>query len=300
MYIDIEGISQWIQIETDNPQNPILLIVHGGPGASTRFAAAAWQSWRQYFTLVHWDQRGTGRTFTKNGLETSAPMTFEQIVLDGIAVTDFLRNHLDHQRIFLLGHSWGAAISVHMVKRRPELFSACVTTGLLVNFQQNEKINYDRELTQARESHNQAAIDELTTIGPPPYTDINHLKILRDWADKLTQGTGDSPQPRVKPPADFSADDREAMFQGFLFSATSLFRDLNAVDLPSLEVDFEIPMYCIMGTHDQQTSIELAEKYFAKINAPQKKFVLFEGCHHFVHMNRPDDFLEVLVEILVR
>jgi len=50
------------------------------------------------------------------------------------------------------------------------------------------------------------------------------------------------------------------------------------------------------GTHDQQTPIELAERYCARIVAPDKRFVRFPGCHHFVVMNRPDDFLKKLVE----
>src|SRR5690625_6906330 len=32
-YVDIGGIQQWITIRGDNPNNPILLFVHGGPGS---------------------------------------------------------------------------------------------------------------------------------------------------------------------------------------------------------------------------------------------------------------------------
>lgn len=299
MYIDIEGISQWVEIKNADPRNPVLLLVHGGPGASTRIASSAWTRWQRCFTLVHWDQRGAGRTFAKNGPERSQPMTFEQIVLDGIAVAEFLRNYLRHQRIFLLGHSWGSAIAAHMVKRRPDLFGAFAATGLLVNFEQNEQVNYQRELMRARQSCNAAAIAALTEIGPPPYSDSKSIKVLRDWSDKQARGTGDSPQLRLTLPADFSTEDREAMIGGFTFSVAALFRDLCGVDLLSLGPDFEVPVFCLMGTHDQQTSIELAERYFATIDAPRKAFVRFEGCHHFVHMNRPEAFLEALAGLLL-
>lgn len=299
MYIEIEGIPQWIQIESDDPKNPVILLVHGGPGASTGFASAAWQSWRRHFTLVHWDQRGAGRTFAKNGAEGSQPMSFEQIVRDGLAVTEFLRGHLKHERIYLLGHSWGSAIGVHMVKRRPDLFAAFIGTGQLVNFEQNEQINYQRELKQARQSQNEEAIAALTEIGPPPHNDPNSVRILREWSDKLTTATGDAPQPQFRS-AGFSKEDRDALIGGFMFSVGALFPELCRVDLPSLGTNFEIPMFCLMGTHDQQTPIELAERYFKTINAPHKEFVRFEGCHHFVHMNRPEEFLEALVKLLLR
>jgi pimeloyl-ACP methyl ester carboxylesterase len=45
-----------------------------------------------------------------------------------------------------------------------------------------------------------------------------------------------------------------------------------------------------LRAHDQQTLLELAEEYFASIVAPHKEFVRFDGCHHFVVMNRPDAF----------
>ena len=298
--VEIGGIPQCLQIETESPRNPVLLLVHGGPGASTRFASDAWQGWKRHFTLVHWDQRGAGRTYIKNGPEHSAPMSFDRIVADGIEVATHLQSHLGQQKVLLLGHSWGSAVAVHMVKQRPDLFAAFIGTGLLVNFEQNERANLERELAQARQSGDQAAIAALDAIASLSYDNPDRVRILREWADKLSDGEGDTPYPRVKPPADFSAEDREAMGAGFAFSCTALFRDLCAVDLPSLGPDFEVPMFCLMGTHDQQTPIQLAERYFEGLNAPRKEFVRFEGCHHFVHMNRPDVFLDALLGLLPR
>ena len=54
-------------------------------------------------------------------------------------------------------------------------------------------------------------------------------------------------------------------------------------------------MFLFMGTSDQQTPFELAEEYFQSIIAPHKEIVRFEDCHHFVAMNRPDDFLRELL-----
>lgn len=36
-------------------------------------------------------------------------------------------------------------------------------------------------------------------------------------------------------------------------------------------------------------------RYYDAIEAPQKGFVRFEGCHHFVVYNRPDAFLRELL-----
>lgn len=295
MYIEIAGIPQWIQIEEQSANNPILFLIHGGPGASTTFASAAWSSWRHHFTIVHWDQRGTGRTLAKNGPERSKPMSFDQIVMDGIEVAEYLRVHLHNRKILLLGHSWGSAIAVAMVLRRPDLFAALLATGMLVNFEANEAENYRSALFKARASGNHEALAALTEIGPPPYEDIQNISVLREWSDKLTEGKGDTPYPSVVPPSNFTPEDRKNMGDGFIFSTQQLFSDLRRIDVPSLGLEFTLPVFCLMGTDDQQTPLILAQRYFEKIKAPYKEVILFEGCHHFVHMNRPQAFLDALI-----
>ena len=299
MFVEVGGIEQWLEIEGDG-ERPVLLLVHGGPGASTRFASGAWVSWREHFTLVHWDQRGAGRTFLKNGAQNCQPMTFNRIIEDGLEVTEFLCRHLVKKHIFVLGHSWGSAIAVHMVKRRPDRFAAFVGTGMLVNFQKNEALNHAK-LTRLAEMQGDAeGLATLAEIGHPPYVDIQHLGAVRQLGDRLMGGQGDSPFPRPPmPPKNMTDEDRDLGLQAFFFSCNALIDDLWRVDLSSLGPLFDVPVFIFMGTHDQQTAIELAEEYFAAVEAPEKAFVRFEGCHHFAHINRPDEFLEQLITHLL-
>lgn len=299
MFIQAGGIEQWLEIEADG-QKPVLLLVHGGPGASTRFASGAWMPWREHFTLVHWDQRGAGRTYLKNGAENCHPMTFDRIVNDGLEVTEFLCRHLATERVFVLGHSWGSAIAAHMVQRRPDRFAAFVGTGMLVNFQENEVLNHAK-LTRLAEAQGDAeALRALADVGPPPYSDMQQLGVVRQLGDRLLAGQGDSPFPRPPvPPKNLTAEDRELGLEAFYFSCNALIHELWAVDLSSLDPNFAVPVFIFMGTHDQQTPIELAAAYFEAIRAPKKAFVRFEGCHHFVHINRPDAFLVELVTHLL-
>ena len=90
MYIPIGGIDQWIQIGKREAEHPVLLYLHGGPGGTSVPAAAAWKPWEDHFTVVHWDQRGAGRTFRKNGEIGCGPLTLDRMVSDGIEVAEFL------------------------------------------------------------------------------------------------------------------------------------------------------------------------------------------------------------------
>jgi pimeloyl-ACP methyl ester carboxylesterase len=296
MYVQIGGIEQWVQIGGYAPNHPPLLYLHGGPGGTSVPAAAAWKPWEDHFTVVHWDQRGAGRTFRKNGEASCGRLTIERMVEDGIEVTEFLIAHLSQPKILLVGHSWGSALGIYMLRRRPELFSAFVGTGQLVNMRENEEYNYRRQLKQAERLGNHDALQALRAIGPPPYSQFGSLLTLREWTDRLTEGDGDPLQPRPSPRApDFSAEEVPSMLQGAEFSRKELLDELNTVDLPSLGLRFDVPIFFFEGTHDQQTPMELAEHYLAAIEAPHKKLVRFEGCHHFVVMNRPDAFLQELL-----
>jgi pimeloyl-ACP methyl ester carboxylesterase len=296
MYIQIGGIEQWLQIGGQAPDHPVLLFLHGGPGGTSVPVAAAWRPWEDHFAVVHWDQRGAGRTFAKNGEAGCGRLTIELMVKDAIEVAGFLISHLAQPKILLVGHSWGTALGIHMLKRRPELFSAFVGTGQLVNMRKNEEYNYRRQMEQAERLGNEEAVRALRAIGPPPFPDRSSLIILREWADRLAEGDGDSPEPRPSPrAADFKAEDVATMQQGAEFSRKALYQELRQVDLPSLGLKFEVPIFFFEGTHDQQTPMELAQPYYDAIEAPQKGFVRFEGCHHFVVFNRPDAFLRELL-----
>ena len=67
--ITLGGLKQWIFIRGIDRNNPILLFLHGGPGAPLLGMSSS----RNYdaelikhFTVVHWDQRGAGKSFNSD------------------------------------------------------------------------------------------------------------------------------------------------------------------------------------------------------------------------------------------
>ena len=57
-----DGDRQWISIHGRHRANPVLLVIHGGPGTPTMPRAWAFLGPREdFFTVVHWDQRGVGK-----------------------------------------------------------------------------------------------------------------------------------------------------------------------------------------------------------------------------------------------
>jgi pimeloyl-ACP methyl ester carboxylesterase len=64
-FVEIGEIEQWITIRGQNKNNPAILFLHGGPD-STYTPFNSWLlDWEKYFTIIQWDQIGSGKTFKK-------------------------------------------------------------------------------------------------------------------------------------------------------------------------------------------------------------------------------------------
>jgi pimeloyl-ACP methyl ester carboxylesterase len=168
-YIEIGGIPQWVQIRGDAAENPVLLFLHGGPGASAIKFGAGWREWEKDFTIVHWDQRGAGRTFKKNGTRLGELMTIQQMADDGLQLVEFLRDRLRARRIILVGHSWGSVIGIRMIRAKPDLFSAFVGVAQITNTRRNGALRYQKLIAALQTQGNAKAVRRLEQIGPPPY-----------------------------------------------------------------------------------------------------------------------------------
>ena len=94
--IAVNGTTQWISVRGRDQRNPILLFLHGGPGSPTMPADYTFQNpWEDYFTVVQWDQRGTGKTFVANDPKIIAPtMTVQQMTSDAEEVVRYLLKDL--------------------------------------------------------------------------------------------------------------------------------------------------------------------------------------------------------------
>ena len=110
MFVPIGGINQWITIRGQNRDNPVVLFLHGGPGTPTNLLDFPFaKAWTPSFTLVQWDQRGAGKTFGIGGT-SPADMSIDRMAQDGIELAQFLRDHLQKNKIIIVGHSWGTIL----------------------------------------------------------------------------------------------------------------------------------------------------------------------------------------------
>jgi len=300
-FVTIGGIEQWITIRGWDRDNPVLLFLHGGPGDVTNpWTFAMFAPWTKHFTVVQWDQRGAGRTLRKTGPTVAPTITVERMVQDGIELSEYLRKHLDKNKIIIVGHSFGTLLGLGMVRARPELFYAYVGTGQVADETKNYYVAYDELLKKARAVGNQQAVEELSRVGPPPYSSQapdGGYGVQRKWAnafegaDQFLLGTIGltlvAPGNSVRDIND-SAD-------GQMLSGERLVPQMKSRGPAELGLEFSVPMFVIQGAADFTTPTALARNYLDSMKAPRKEFVTINGGGHFAVFIHSDQFLQELV-----
>jgi pimeloyl-ACP methyl ester carboxylesterase len=290
-FVPIGGLPQWIQIRGEGRDNPIMLFLHGGPGIVHSAFTPTFRGWEHEFTLVQWDQRGAGKTASRNGHIGKSSLTIEGMVEDGIQVTEWVLQHLNQRKIIIFAISWGTILGTIMIKRRPDLFSAYVGTGQFVNWTTGEPLGYELALERAQKLGDAKSLKALRTIGPPPYPDEKTLIVERRAMGKVGVDTfpnlGDMVSAALFSPG-YSLRDSYAFFRGIQSSASKLLEQIQAFDAQQLGTTFETPVFFFQGTLDMYAPTKSVQQYFATLQAPYKELVLWENEGHVTFFSNPE------------
>lgn len=297
-FVSLGGLEQWISIRGDERANPVLLVVHGGPGEAQWPQAEAYRPWEKAFVVVQWDQRGAGHTFGRYGTKTP-DVTLDRISKDGVELAEYLCHELSKKKIIVLGHSWGSLVATRMVQIRPDLFAAYVGTGQATSWMALVNIQYNLLLDKARKDRNHATIKELEAIGRPGPINGDHWSFLNKYNFRSLWAPSDQAwvqhlrsqvtELKAREPEQF-----KNLEDGMEFTGEHVLPDQIATDLPKTACDIQTAYFVIQGQDDVITPTEAAIDYFKCIEAPHKELVLIPNAGHFAFMTASDKFLESL------
>ena len=300
----IGGIAQWLNVRGQDRGNPIILFVHGGPAAP--IAPTMWEFQRpieEYFTVVHWDQRGAGKTWLETDPEKVAPtIRIERYVDDAIEVAKHVRKRYGKRKLILMGHSWGTIVGMGAALKRPDLFYAYVGIGQVISTRENERISYEYAVEQARLHKNEEALKELASIAPYPGTaPITRERIIvaRKWPQHYgglsafrASSTYYFNGPLLSP--DYDAAQVKAIDAGSLFTLGRVLPEFVQVDFSQVKT-FPIPVVMFLGRHDYTTPTQPTVDWLAQVKAPSKQAVWFERSAHMVPWEEPGKTLVSLL-----
>ena len=292
-YAPVNGSPQWVTIDSEDCQRPVLLFIHGGPGNPlSPFAAALYGGWASHFSLVQWDQRGAGRSYGRNlpvrelapEEFDATPLTLDLMATDGIALAEHLRERLGHRKLVLAGSSWGSALAVEMVARRPDLFHAYVGVSQLVG-PADLAASLALAMQRARELGDTAALATLQSLGPLPWTDPRSFgklrRILRGYEARRTDPGPDwRPAPGYDSPQDAAAYEAGEDFSFLKFVGLHGDGMLWRLDLMARRTQLAVPVFLVQGEEDLLTPPDVTRAYFERLSAPRKQLVTVPRAGH--------------------
>jgi pimeloyl-ACP methyl ester carboxylesterase len=302
--VRIGEANQWISLRSDDLRNPIVLYLHGGPGASQLTSNRRHtRELEKHFTVVDWDQRGAGKSYA--AIEDVGRMTIDQIVDDARELTVHLRNRFQQERIVLVGHSWGSVIGALAAAKYPDLFHCYVGIGQVANMADGEAASYRWTLEEAQRRDDRRAVRALTAMGPPPYTGDWRRKTIRQRRYVAAFG-GEIHGSRAGAMGivlrsllrsrEYGLADRINLFRGLLGSMKLLWPQLLKINLFDAVPELKLPVIILAGRFDHEVPSEVAARYFDALRAPSKELIWFERSAHMPQFEEPELFTRMMVE----
>lgn len=301
--VEINGIQQYFLHYQGKADGPVVLVIHGGPGSSESiFAYEIEKAWSGNYTIVYYDQRGAGKTFTKN---KTAAVSMELMQQDLFETVLYLRKKYNKEKIVLLGHSFGTALGAVMAKSHPEYVLAYIGMSQVVDWLENETVGYNKLLEAMQKAPDEKDKKQLEKIGKYPdarYGDGTMKKAFTVRRLQQKYKLSNNPGPAVilrllfRSPV-FRFSDLTGMFAAGRANE-KVVGQLWEFSLYAYDTRYEAPVYLIAGENDNTTPVEIAARYLESIQAPDKKLYLIKNAGHMTLLDNPEDYRRAVEEII--
>ena len=240
--------------------------------------------------------------FSEKGFEVIAPFlpgyhendeevdTYQTLRIAEVLI-DFIESISGEEKIFLYGHDWGAPIAYGIAQLRPDLIDkfSCASVPHGINVQTAFLTNGDQQRMSWYMFFFQLPIAEISV----PFNDYEFIhRLWREWS------------PDLKEYKDYSEKVVSVLSKpNVLSKALAYYRStfqeslqLDRINQKSLELlSSKIKPACLYfhGKNDGCIDYKLSngmEEYFEDL-----EIKILEDCGHFLHIEKPDEFNEVLL-----
>jgi pimeloyl-ACP methyl ester carboxylesterase len=312
--ISLGGLKQWIFIRGMDRNNPVLLFLHGGPGVPLLGISSSRKNDKElikHFTVVHWDQRGAGKSYSRDIPVNS--MTYERFVEDCNELIDYLRKRFRTPKLFIVAHSGGTVIGMKTVYKYPEKVYAYVGVGQSIDGYDEQKVAYDFILEQSRKLGDLSRYNAIKAIGPPPYdSQKKYLKqagyighyggFLADTTIKQYLKMGILVSYFITSP-EYSLFEgfRTFLNKGFDFTMNAIWEEYKNIDLTEEIQSIKVPIYFFEGKYDMTTPTVLVKKYYDNLTAENgKHLIIFENSGHLPMIEEKERYEELLITVVLK
>jgi pimeloyl-ACP methyl ester carboxylesterase len=304
-FIEINGTRQGMFIKSKDSSNPVLLYLHGG--MPDYFLDEKYRSGLdEIFTVVWWEQRGSGLSFHPDA--DSGSVTMDLMISDIIGMTNFLRHKFEKEKIYLMGHSGGTFTGILAASKAPELYHAYIGVAQMSDQVSSEKLAYNHMVEIYRNKGNKKMVKKLLAVPVKDAIPEEYLKIRDIVMHDLGVGTTRdirSVFTGIFLPSlmcrDYTITEKFNTWYGKARSGVSvLWKEMIITDLRNIVTELKIPVYFFAGNYDYTCSTDLAKSYFEMLVAPVKGLYIFEHSAHSPFYEEPEKTRRILREDVLK
>ncbi len=295
--VNLNGSEQWITIRGQDMNNPILLnLGMGGPGGGGFATRSLFEPLEKDFVVVSWDEPGTGKSYNAVPFST---LNKKRFVEDAHALTLYLRERFNQEKIYVYGVSWTSILGVWLVQEYPELYYAYIGNGQMVNVIRDDVMGYELALNYSVERGDVKMVETLQRNGTPPYTGedmldkyVTYLDVLNDYMHSPHYTVIVPIVPFVAP--EYGLVDKINHTRGLIQSFEVVYPQLQDVDFTTQAAKLDVPVYIFVGRDDVNAMSSLVEEYFNILEAPHKELIWLNGGHGLDGSNL-GQFVDVMI-----
>ena len=267
-YVEIGGIEQFIQIRSEDLNNPVVLWLHGGPGFPLTYMNYYYQGeLEKDFTVACLEQRGCGRTYYRNSMKYTEQHPENVAAYVGVGqVTQFAK-----------GKVYSARKAADLAERQGNTRDAERLRELAAAFEQvsdiqNVNIKDLEEMIITSGSYLKAAgemsgMKQMTTALTSPHFNLNDARWFLFASS--TKNIIDSQTELI-----------DYMYFGF---------DLNQIRLSE-----NVPVLFVQGDCDYITPTDMVKEYCESADSDSVRIVTIPDTGHTPFLDNPAAFCEAV------
>jgi L-proline amide hydrolase len=293
-YIDLNGEKQAIYHQ-GNLNKSIVLFIHGGPGSPlSMFSDGFEEIYRKNFHVIHWDQWGTGKSFSDNVKNKN--VSIRNFVDDGVSLINFLHKKYN-KKIILIGHSWGTILARDIIKEVSNKIHSLILVGTVVSMSEGDLIKYRYLGTKVKENGEDEYKSLYLKLREPPWSKFEEIVTLSQLMWKFngvaSQLKNEDFSIAIRKSKHYTEKDFMNNELGMMYIYEKLAHELNKYDVSNTPLKLDVKTYFVQGDNDVATPTSLVKNYYESAKG-KKKLVIVKNTGHFPMYENPELFLEVV------
>ena len=221
-------------------------------------------------------------------------MNVRQLLNDTYELIDTLKTRYGHDQVILAGHSFGSYLGSILVSERPELFSAYISIGQVVDDEKAHSLQRAFIIDRANQLDRTDVIQALES-----QQDSDFENWLFEFGGELKNSTSFLPLlwSGLRAP-EYTLAEAKNVGNGSSFSSMNMnYNVLSGSIYDEIEV-YDVPVYFLIGRNDYTTPHALVAEYHEMITAPHKELIYFENSSHFPFFEEPEQFCSAIKKVL--